>query len=547
MGRKFKFAKTELQYSGATAKPKYMYVEVLPEQEGELIYNGEEQFPTWKNLDPLKLLIEGEKSAVNAGEHFITVTPMGNFAWPDNTQTPRQIPYLIQRKKISAVPSQNGTLIYNGTPLTPSWKNYNPDQLDIGGTYQNQTGKGTYTATFAPNNNHCWSNGTYAAKEVTWQIGALELEKPVATQTTYTYTGGEITLIVNNFNATYMTAANNTATNVGARKAAYALKDKLNTCWKDGSTDNVSIDWSITALILTKPTANTYTLTYNGSAQEPQWQNFNATYIKKVGNAQTDAGSFSTTFELKDQTNTCWQGGSQADVSYSWKIEKLSIALPAQVGTLTYNGHAQRPNWNFDKKFVYATYIQQMDAGTYDATCSLNDKNNSQWSNGSTNDIVVKWKINPVLLADPYLSQTEFTYDFGVYYEPTIVNLNTDFIEVSGEPSATDPGTKVIKLTLKNGNAKWSDNSWQKTLDWKINKRVVTPPTIRQNTFKYDGNYHLPEFDGFDSKYMLVHNGQAQYAVGVYRVNIAIQHWNKAVWKDNENTSILAWEWYIVN
>lgn len=44
MGRKFKIAKTENQYSGQSARPRYMIIEFLPEQEGELVYSGEELF-----------------------------------------------------------------------------------------------------------------------------------------------------------------------------------------------------------------------------------------------------------------------------------------------------------------------------------------------------------------------------------------------------------------------------------------------------------------------------------------------------------------------
>lgn len=122
MGKVYKFFESELQHSGANAKPKFMYIDVLPEQEGELIYNGEEQYPAWKNLDPLKLLIEGEKSAIDAGKHYITVTPMGNFAWPDNTQTPKQIEYIIDRAVIEKVPTQKGTLTFNNAQQTPEWK-----------------------------------------------------------------------------------------------------------------------------------------------------------------------------------------------------------------------------------------------------------------------------------------------------------------------------------------------------------------------------------------------------------------------------------------
>ena len=72
---------------------------------------------------------------------------------------------------INAVPTQNGTLTYNGQAQSPSWNAYNPDALTLGGVTTG-TNAGTYTATFTPKGNYKWADGTQTAKEVTWTISA---------------------------------------------------------------------------------------------------------------------------------------------------------------------------------------------------------------------------------------------------------------------------------------------------------------------------------------------------------------------------------------
>lgn len=76
---------------------------------------------------------------------------------------------IIKRASISTVPSQSGTLTYNGSSQSPSWSNYDSVKLTIGGTTSN-TNAGTYTATFTPTSNYQWSDGTTTAKSVTWTI-----------------------------------------------------------------------------------------------------------------------------------------------------------------------------------------------------------------------------------------------------------------------------------------------------------------------------------------------------------------------------------------
>ena len=67
------------------------------------------------------------------------------------------------------VPTQSGTLTYSGSAKTPTWNGYDAAQLLIGGT-TSATNAGTYTATFTPQGNVTWSDGTSSPKSVTWTI-----------------------------------------------------------------------------------------------------------------------------------------------------------------------------------------------------------------------------------------------------------------------------------------------------------------------------------------------------------------------------------------
>ena len=68
------------------------------------------------------------------------------------------------------VPSQRGTLTYNGSSQSPEWNDYDPDKMTMGGTTSG-INAGTYTAAFTPKTGYAWTDGTTTAKDVTWKIG----------------------------------------------------------------------------------------------------------------------------------------------------------------------------------------------------------------------------------------------------------------------------------------------------------------------------------------------------------------------------------------
>ena len=74
----------------------------------------------------------------------------------------------IARSKIPTVPSQSGTLTYNGTAQTPTWSDYDSNKMTLSVTAE--TNAGTYTAEFTPKSGYCWNDDTTTAKSVSWVI-----------------------------------------------------------------------------------------------------------------------------------------------------------------------------------------------------------------------------------------------------------------------------------------------------------------------------------------------------------------------------------------
>ena len=143
---------------------------------------------------------------------------------------------------INVLPSQNGTLTYNGQAQSPSWNAYNPDALTLGGVTTG-TNAGTYTATFTPKGKYKWADGTQTAKEVTWTINAATMTIPTQSNS-LTYTGSAQSPTWNNYDNGKMTLGGTTSgTNAGSYNATFT--PKTNYKWADGSTEAKTVAWSI--------------------------------------------------------------------------------------------------------------------------------------------------------------------------------------------------------------------------------------------------------------------------------------------------------------
>ena len=310
--------KLEYTYEGVT-KSTDLVVTVqgktiaVPTQTNIPTYNGSDKTPSWNGYDPLKMEISGVTSASDAGSYTAIFKLSYGYLFPDGTDEAR-VKWTIDRAVISALPTQTGTLVADGTSKTPSWNVYDTNKMTIGGDTSG-TAAGEYTATFTPTSNYKWSDGSTGAKEVKWTIISVLVSIP----------------------------------------------------------------------------SQSGTLTYNGSAQTPKWQNFDNENSSVSVSAKTNAGEYTATFTLK---KGMWTDGTTAAKTIKWTIGRATIAaVPAQSGTLVYDGNPKTPSWNtaYDSAKMTVSVTAATNAGTYSAT--FTPTSNYKWSDGSTGGKTASWTI----------------------------------------------------------------------------------------------------------------------------------------------------------
>ena len=232
----------------------------------------------------------------------------------------------VERKTLTSVPSQSGSLTYTGSAQSPSWSNYDSAQLTIGGVTSG-TNAGSYNATFTPNANYRWSDGSTTAKSVSWTIakaaGSLSISPTSMTLDTTTKSktiavtrsgDGTISAVSSNTAAATVSVSGNTVTVTGKANGSATITISVaagtnytapanKTCavtvsfLKDNFADN---DWaSIIAAChsgsvpSTWVVGNSKTMTINGAS-------YQVDIIGKNHDTYASGGKAPLTFQLHD-------------------------------------------------------------------------------------------------------------------------------------------------------------------------------------------------------------------------------------------------------
>ena len=130
---------------------------------------------------------------------FFTISTDGAV----NVNASSRITGTPNRLVISTVPSQSGSLTYKGSSQSPTWNNYDSSKMTLGGTTTG-TNAGSYSATFTPKDDYCWSDGSTNAKTVSWSIGKAT--------GTLTVSKTSVTLDKSNLTATFTIGGNHDGT-----------------------------------------------------------------------------------------------------------------------------------------------------------------------------------------------------------------------------------------------------------------------------------------------------------------------------------------------
>lgn len=152
-----------------------------------------------------------------------------------------------------------------------------------------------------------------------------------------TYTGAAQSPAWNGYDEEKLTIGGTTSgTNAGSYVATFTPKDGYE--WADGTKTAKSVTWTIGKASVSVP-AQSGTLTYTGSAQSPQWSNYDSGKLTIGGTTSgTNAGSYNATFTPK--SNYQWSDGSTAAKTVAWSIGKAagSLSLSASSVSLDMSG-----------------------------------------------------------------------------------------------------------------------------------------------------------------------------------------------------------------
>ena len=391
-------ANTEAKYYAKITMDKIAESAVgYPSQSGTLTYNGQEQTPTWDVFyEPQKLTITGDTSATNAGTYTITMTPKPTYYWwDDDTTTAKTQTWTIGRAAITTPPSQSGVIVYDGTEQTPTWADYDPAKLTIGGDTAG-TNAGTYTATFTPTANYKWADGTTTAKSVTWEISAATVTIPTVTDTSKTYNGGSQAPTVTGLDTQTVDVIDDaTAINAGSYMITFRLKS-ASLIWADETTSDKSFAWTIGPKAVTAPTVTGTSFTYDGTSQGPTIGSYDTDAILVSGTTEAvGAGNYSVIFSLVSAVNYKWSDDTTEPKSVAWAIDPATVAVPALSNkSKTYNGSAQSPTVSpYDSNLVEVTgTTTATNAGSYTVTFHLLNPNVT-WADETTADKTDTWEI----------------------------------------------------------------------------------------------------------------------------------------------------------
>lgn len=222
--------------------------------------------------------------------------------------------------------------------------------------------------------------------------------------------------------------------------------------------------------VSTQPTKLAYA---SGEALDLSGMIVTATY---ASNKTKELTGYTTEPEAGDKLTIAANNEKPVEVSYGGmtaKTDNLTVSAkivekPEATGTYTYDGTAQTFAITGSDRDYYTITGQTsgINAGSYEATASLNDKTETAWVGGSTEDISLTWAINPKAIEPTIADILDQEYT-GSRIEPkiTVKDGETPLTEDDYTVSYGDNisvGVNNGSVTIKaaeNGNYKFSDKT----------------------------------------------------------------------------------------
>ena len=396
--------------------------------------------------------------------------------------------------------ANNYTLAYTGANLTinkaatataaAADKTYNgASQTGVTGSYvswaNSTTGidAGSYTAIATPDENHAWSDGTTAAKSITWTMSAKEVAVTWGT-TIFTYNGsaqGPTASAESGVTGETINVTRTTGTNAGSYTSTASISSVTGGRAKAGNYKLIGATKAFTINRAATATAAAVNKTYNGESQTGVTGN----YVSWGGTtAGIDAGSYTATATPNE--NHAWSDGTTAIKSITWTMSAKEVAVTwGTTTTFIYNGVAQGPTASAESgvtgETINITRTTGTNAGSYTSTASISSVTGGRAKAGNykLTENTKAFIINRATTATAAVADK-------TYNGESQTGVTGNYVSWGGTTAGIDAGSYTATATPDENHA-WSDGTTAaKNITWTMSAKevAVTWETI---TFTYNG------------------------------------------------------------
>ena len=371
-------------------------VNTLPDSTYEMsdvvVYDG--QVHTWGTGSHIQIV--GVLSHSDAGTYQVEITPTKNHTWDDGTTRTIIDTWTINNAEIATVHWDN--YCYTGEEIIGVTKVH----CDWGTGDWKAVRQGAYSIQVTPSKNYAWANNpsdpeyTYrpqdrSTRTITWKIVGNTVVKPDPHNallnfgdpiTSFEYNGQTWSPLVSTIDGTlpltdavfqknpyYTVTGTTNAIEVGNYTAVISLKDKVNSQWSSGGTDDVVVNWSITKRKITLQTIPHIGVVTYYDRDATTGNNAKTDYPVAYGK-QWDGISLATSFKLNLASSATATDGDiwlikdefpKYDFDYKDSIQETSPLAKDQKISFVYDKSANLRN----SKTPVQECNKQTDAGVY--------------------------------------------------------------------------------------------------------------------------------------------------------------------------------------
>ena len=448
---------------------------------------------------------ESANVPTNAGSYIVKVSVAETKNY---TAAAEEVRFTIKRQPLAFPTVNYGTsgdgYVYSGEPISAvlsadyftggnvTVSEYIEPYFTVSGKFSGTDAK-EYSFTLTPTANYCWTGGGTSAHTVTWKIISKTLAKPTADGGTFVYDTTAKTYTLAGFDKAGMTisvTARDSADSVGlvnhnngsvtaVRAGTYNITVTPKTNYVFDGEESYSYVFEIAQKPLTAPTPDDTNFIYNGDKQTYVLGGFIASEMKATatndatvnGNevTATNAGTYVITVAVADD-NYKWAKGTNP--TYDFIINRKGIQMPSVVYPEGSDGYV----YDYDNDitvqispesdgFTKGGDVTVKEAGDY--TLILTLKDNFVWSDGSSDQYELQWKVVKRQISLPTLSDTQLSYN-GETQTVTVRDWDENAVTLTLTTSAdgaslTDTtlsvlhaGSYTVTATLKNNNFDWA-------------------------------------------------------------------------------------------